>query len=271
MGKRTRMRTKREAFLKEYGLPDKSYSIEELATITKIPQKTLQEVYNRGIGAYKTNPESVRMKGSLKKGVKAPMSKKLSKEQWAMARLYSFLAGNPKHDQDLRGGGLITELIRVENILDALQPRMPSAIAFYEEHKDDEPDMLEVDGLLDEYNKTERLLIEYTNLYNTYGQLLARLDEASRQDYKRAKKAEFTLSPEERKFVRKLKQKPLRPLPSIPEGEETPGMNRQDAVGMGKKIAFARKYLRGRGIRASQKNIKDIVTAMDVEGVVFES
>ena len=66
--------------------------------------KTLQEVYNRGIGAYKTNPRSVRMKGSFKKGVNAPMSKKLSKEQWAMARVYSFIDKNPKHDADLRGG-----------------------------------------------------------------------------------------------------------------------------------------------------------------------
>jgi hypothetical protein len=30
------------------------------------------------------------------------MSKKLSKENWGMARLYSFLDGNPKHDNDLR-------------------------------------------------------------------------------------------------------------------------------------------------------------------------
>jgi hypothetical protein len=59
-------------------------------------------VYNRGIGAYKTDPLSVRMKGSFKKGVNAPMSQKLSKEQWAMARVYSFLDNNPKHDNDLR-------------------------------------------------------------------------------------------------------------------------------------------------------------------------
>jgi hypothetical protein len=32
------------------------------------------------------------------------MSQKLSKEQWAMARVYSFIDGNPKHDTDLRGG-----------------------------------------------------------------------------------------------------------------------------------------------------------------------
>jgi hypothetical protein len=42
------------------------------------------------------------MKGTFKKFVNAPMSQKLSKEQWAMARVYSFLDGNPKHDNDLR-------------------------------------------------------------------------------------------------------------------------------------------------------------------------
>jgi hypothetical protein len=42
------------------------------------------------------------MKGTFEKGVKAPMSQKLSKEQWAMARVYSFLDKNPKHDTDLR-------------------------------------------------------------------------------------------------------------------------------------------------------------------------
>jgi hypothetical protein len=42
------------------------------------------------------------MRGTFKKGIRAPYSKKLSKEQWAMARVYSFLDGNPKHDTDLR-------------------------------------------------------------------------------------------------------------------------------------------------------------------------
>jgi hypothetical protein len=42
------------------------------------------------------------MKGTFKKGVNAPMSQKLSKEQWAIARVYSFIDGNPKHDNDLR-------------------------------------------------------------------------------------------------------------------------------------------------------------------------
>jgi len=94
--------THRENFLRKYQLPDKPRSLYQLSKITRIKESTLQEVYNRGIGAYSTNPTSVRMKGTFKKGVSAPMKFKLSKEQWAMARVYSFLDGNPKHDTDLR-------------------------------------------------------------------------------------------------------------------------------------------------------------------------
>jgi hypothetical protein len=105
--KKLRGGTKRTDFLKKHKLEDKGYSLKELAEISGEPLATLQEVYNRGIGAYKTNPQSVRMKGSFKKGVNAPMSKKLSKEMWAMARVYSYLQKNPKHDGDLRGGAEI--------------------------------------------------------------------------------------------------------------------------------------------------------------------
>jgi hypothetical protein len=94
--------THKENFLRKMNLPDKGYSLVELAKIASIKPSILQEVYNRGIGAYNTNPQSVRMKGSFKKGVNAPMSQKLSKEQWAKARVYSYLDNNPKHDKDLR-------------------------------------------------------------------------------------------------------------------------------------------------------------------------
>jgi hypothetical protein len=43
-----------------------------------MPKAALQEVYNKGVGAYKTNPASVR-----------PSVK--SAEQWAMGRVYSFV------------------------------------------------------------------------------------------------------------------------------------------------------------------------------------
>jgi len=91
------------------GLKDQSYSLSALARYTKIPHSILQQVYNRGIGAYKTNPTSVRHIGTYKKGGSlgsTPLSKRLSAPQWAMARCYSFidseLFGAPiKHDFDL--------------------------------------------------------------------------------------------------------------------------------------------------------------------------
>jgi hypothetical protein len=94
--------THRESVLKTWKLEDKSYSLKKLASITSVPLSTLQEVYDRGLGAHSTQPKSVRLKGSFVKNVDAPMKKKLSPQQWAMARVYSFLNGNPKHDNDLR-------------------------------------------------------------------------------------------------------------------------------------------------------------------------
>jgi len=77
----------------------------DIAKISKIPIKILDDVYDRGIGAYKTNPQSVRTKEG-KKDPSAPLSRKMSKEQWAMGRVYSFVnkvEGKKKlnHDLDL--------------------------------------------------------------------------------------------------------------------------------------------------------------------------
>jgi hypothetical protein len=98
--------THRENVLRRLGLKDQGYSLSALSRYTKIPHKILEQVYSRGLGAYSTQPLSVRMKGTFKKGVNAPMSMKLSAPQWAMARCYSFidahLFGAPvKHDFDL--------------------------------------------------------------------------------------------------------------------------------------------------------------------------
>ena len=59
----------------------------------KVTTAMLEAVYRRGVGAYKTNP------GSVRPNVKSP-------EQWAMARVNSFLrivsgSKSPKHDKDL--------------------------------------------------------------------------------------------------------------------------------------------------------------------------
>lgn len=80
------------AFKKKYGLsPDEDLSLAEISKLSKFPIGALQEVYNRGIGAWKTNIESVRTKGTFKKNEDKPRSQKLPKEQWAMARVYSFV------------------------------------------------------------------------------------------------------------------------------------------------------------------------------------
>lgn len=99
--------THRQSYLRRHSLQG-SQGLNNLTRTSPWATKgILQKVYDRGIGAHKTNPSSVRLKGSFKKDASAPMSARLSKHQWAMARVYAFLekAENPKkkldHDLDL--------------------------------------------------------------------------------------------------------------------------------------------------------------------------
>jgi hypothetical protein len=86
------MPTHREEVLRKLGLPpDTSMSLAELATATELPKAALQKVYNRGIGAWKSNPQSVRISGTFEKNATAPRTARLGKEQWAFARVYSFI------------------------------------------------------------------------------------------------------------------------------------------------------------------------------------
>jgi hypothetical protein len=57
---------------------DESHSISELSKTTKIPIKILNEVFKRGIGAFKTNRQSVRPHVT-------------SPEQWGYSRVYAFI------------------------------------------------------------------------------------------------------------------------------------------------------------------------------------
>lgn len=88
------MATHRQKYLKKMGLdPKESYSLNELSKVSGVPVSILQEVYNRGIGAH-ANLASVRLKKDFSKNPdtkKYPASARLSKEQWASARVYSFL------------------------------------------------------------------------------------------------------------------------------------------------------------------------------------
>lgn len=87
--------THRQSVLKALGLPkDTSLSIEELAEHTDLPVEALQEIFNRGVGAAKTNPSSIRLKKDFSKNPNLsqyPRSARLSNEQWGMARVYSFI------------------------------------------------------------------------------------------------------------------------------------------------------------------------------------
>ena len=88
---------------------NKSHSLEQISKDTGISLKGLQQIYNKGIGAYKTNPESVR-----------PTVK--SKEQWAMARVYSAVMGGDaaivdKNELKMVDGGMMSSQPPTENQL----------------------------------------------------------------------------------------------------------------------------------------------------------
>lgn len=74
--------TYKQQFNKKHGQKlNQSNTLDDIARLTGYRKSGLQIIYNKGIGAYKTNPTSVR-----------PQVK--SAEQWAMARVYA--AVNPK-------------------------------------------------------------------------------------------------------------------------------------------------------------------------------
>lgn len=87
--------TYRQQFLKKYNLPPDSHlSVSEIAKLTGVPKKALDEVAKRGAGAWASNLASVRLKKDFSKNpdTKAfPRSERLSQEQWKMARIYSFV------------------------------------------------------------------------------------------------------------------------------------------------------------------------------------
>jgi|TARA_R100000329_G_C7614365_1_gene218066 alkyl sulfatase BDS1-like metallo-beta-lactamase superfamily hydrolase len=73
--------TYKQKFNRKYKFDkDEDHSLTEISKVTGYKRSGLQTIYNKGIGAFKTNPKSVR-----------PSVK--SKEQWAMARVYSAVMG----------------------------------------------------------------------------------------------------------------------------------------------------------------------------------
>tara|TARA_R100000353_G_scaffold169899_1_gene133258 strand:- start:1684 stop:2013 length:330 start_codon:yes stop_codon:yes gene_type:complete len=92
------MSTFREKYNIKYGFrKNASHSIDDIAKTTKIKKSILQQAFNRGVGAAKTNPQSVRnrMTGKKQAGGFSP-AKRMSNEQWGFGRLYGFVMKNPK-------------------------------------------------------------------------------------------------------------------------------------------------------------------------------
>ena len=94
--------TNKQKYNKKYGFSkEQSHSKKDISKKTGIPMRILDKVYDRGVGAHKNNRSSV----SNVKGVKGGAGKKMSAQQWAQSRIYSFVMKAPgtwgKADKDL--------------------------------------------------------------------------------------------------------------------------------------------------------------------------
>lgn len=96
--------TNKQKFNKKYGFKrDEPHSKAEISKLTGISKRILDQVYDRGLGARKSNPQSVRSLSGKKVGGKS-LKGKMSGPQWAMARVYSFAVGGKTRqtaDKDL--------------------------------------------------------------------------------------------------------------------------------------------------------------------------
>ncbi len=95
------MSTVKSKYNNKHGYPkNESHSVEDISKTPSIKNSILQEVYDRGIGAWKSNPTSVRSKSGAKKDSGYPLSKRMTKERWAYGRVYGFVMKNPKQVGD---------------------------------------------------------------------------------------------------------------------------------------------------------------------------
>jgi len=115
-GKTKTAKTWKQKYNKKYGNDlDASNSLSDIAEDTGVSKKGIQKIYNKGIGAYKTNPSSVR-----------PNVK--SKEQWAQARVYSAVMGGKaskvdKKELSMEKGGIMDSRRDKDKEFDRAQER----------------------------------------------------------------------------------------------------------------------------------------------------
>ena len=100
------MATNKQKFNKKYKQPlNEPNSKSKIVKLTGIPKRILDEVFDRGVGARRTNPQSVRRASDGKKVGGKSLKGKMSAEQWGMARVYSFVMKQPgtwgRADKDL--------------------------------------------------------------------------------------------------------------------------------------------------------------------------
>ena len=100
------MPTNKEKYNAKYKFPrDTPHSKRDISKKTGIPLRILDDVFDRGVGARKTNPQSVRSATTGKKVGGKSLRGKMSAEQWGQARVYSFVMKQPgtwgKADKDL--------------------------------------------------------------------------------------------------------------------------------------------------------------------------
>jgi hypothetical protein len=98
---------------KKYGYPaNESHSIKEISKDTGVSVKGLNKIYKKGVGARKTNPQSVRSVSDGKKRGGKSLKGKMGAQQWAMARIYSAVMGGKAAKVDAKelkmkdGGGV---------------------------------------------------------------------------------------------------------------------------------------------------------------------
>jgi len=96
--------TNKNKFNKRYGFTANApHSKNEISKLTGISMSILNKVYDRGLAAHRGNPQSVRSLSGKKVGGTS-LKGKMSAQQWAMARIYSFSVGGKTRqtaDKDL--------------------------------------------------------------------------------------------------------------------------------------------------------------------------
>ena len=88
------MSTNKQIFNKKYGFKlNEPHNKKEISKLTGVSVGILDQVYYRGVGARKSNPQSVRSASTGKKVGGASLKGKMSGAQWGYARIYSFVMG----------------------------------------------------------------------------------------------------------------------------------------------------------------------------------